>query len=334
MINYQITKSPSNLVIFMFLVYNMNSVIIYLVMIVIIFLFMVYRYQEKQEKLRVKDLKTEKLDIDRYFYNADYLRTSKRRKIWIHIPFEKNSRVWDNFGSRTSTKLNLSYMTLCIKSIIDWCSESYDIIVFDDNNIVNILPDTDIDLSKLSGPLLQKYREICLLKILHLYGGVMLPPSLYLIKPFSVVDLQDTWYVTEISYHEKNTHFRTVFSSVITGTDINNHKLLNYIHYLEKKVTKDFGEDSLHFGNDYLKDNRISALDGALFGIKDKKNNTVTIDNLMSNHRLSLTYNNIGLYIPAKDLLKRKKYQWFCKMSEEQVLETHCAISYYMLETV
>lgn len=313
----------------------MNGVILYLIIIVLLLMFMTHKYKEKVEKNRIKTIKGEPIDIDNYFYNSNYLRTSKRRKIWVHIPFEKNARVWESFGSRTSTKLNMSYITLCVKSIIDWCSESYDIIIFDDNNISSIL-ETEIDFSKLSGPLLQKYREICLLKIIHLHGGVILPPSLYLRRPFSLVDVQNTWYVAEVSpgtEQGQNTN-RTSLSTVITGTDINNHILKQYIDVLEKTAMKDFGEDSLHFGNNYFKQNRIPALDGSLFGTKDINGKSVSVDTLMSNTRLNLSTDNIGLYIPYQDLLKRKKYQWFCKMSEEQVLETRCGMTYYMLESV
>ena len=86
----------------------------------------------------------------------------KGGKIWIHIPFNHNTRYWDSFGSRTSDDLNIPYVYLCIKSIIEVCGDDYDVIIYDDSNIEEILQDdTDlVEVDKLSGIILEKYREI------------------------------------------------------------------------------------------------------------------------------------------------------------------------------
>jgi hypothetical protein len=138
------------------------------VFIVVLFSVLMYRYYKKKYDNNVIEFKKENVDIDVYFFSELYLKKSKNRKLWLHLPFEKNSREWESFGSRSSHKLNLAYMTLCIKSIIDWCGQSYDIIIYDDTNIPVLLPDTKVDLMKLSGTLLDKYRELCKLQILHM----------------------------------------------------------------------------------------------------------------------------------------------------------------------
>ena len=54
------------------------------------------------------------------------------------MPYEKNARKWESFGSKTSENMNLSIVYLCIKSVIENCGLKYDIILFDNDNINEI----------------------------------------------------------------------------------------------------------------------------------------------------------------------------------------------------
>ena len=49
----------------------------------------------------------------------DDLAQSKKPIVWIHIPYEINSRSWDSFYSRNSENLNQPYLYLTIESIIN-----------------------------------------------------------------------------------------------------------------------------------------------------------------------------------------------------------------------
>ncbi len=309
----------------------MNGIVIYIGILILLFIVLRHNYIKKLKEEKMRISRGEYLDINQYFYDADNLRDSKRRKLWIHIPFEKNARKWVNFGSRNSYELNLPYMTLCIKSIVDTCSEKYDIIIYDDTNIHDILTDMDIDLSKISGSLLEKYREICRMKILYEYGGIMLPPSLYLHESISKIDTEDTWYVID-SYNYQSDALKTMLpSTIVTGSNEKNKHLKKYIQYLEEIALKDFGESSIHYSANYFLQNNIPILDGALIGLRDSANQPITLDQLMSSKELHLRSDAIGLYMPHEELLHRKSYQWYCYLSEKEVLDAHVAFSYYAL---
>jgi hypothetical protein len=308
----------------------MNGIVIYIGILIILFIILRYNYTKKLKEEKLRIARGEYLDINKYFYDADNLRESKRRKLWVHIPFEKNARKWENFGSRNTYQLNLPYMTLCIKSIVDNCSEYYDIIIFDDTNIHDILKDMDIDLSKISGSLLDKYREICMMKILYEYGGIIVPPSLFLKRSLEKIDNEDTWYVID-SYNSQNDNLKTMLpSTILTGSNKHNKNLKKYISYLEQIVLKDFGESSIHYSANYFLNNKIPILDGALVGIRDARNNPVRLEDLMANKELHLRSDNIGLYMPHEELLHRKAYQWYCYLSVREVLEASVAFSYYI----
>ncbi len=302
------------------------------VCIIVLFSILIYKYYNIKYNNKVIEFKKENIDIDVYFFSELYLKQSKNRKIWIHIPFEKNSREWESFGSRTTTKLNLAYMSLCIKSIIDWCGQDYDIIIYDDTNISSILPDTKIDLLKLSGSLLYKYRELCKMQILYKYGGIIVPPSLFLRKNIKEIDDPNVWYVSE-TINDNNVSFSNLsYSTQLMGSNENNEELKKYIEIYSNELKEDFVESN-NFSMNYFKQNNIPYIDGKLIGTKNRYNNKILLEDLMSNKKIILDKQHVGLYIPHEQLIKRTKYNWYCRLSEEEVLQCQVFISYYMLSS-
>lgn len=302
----------------------MNGITLYLLLFIVLFVFLNYHYYKQKKRDFVEKRRKEELSLDDFFYHPEQLSKSKRRKIWVYIPLEKNARQWESFGSRTSTHLNLSVVNLCIKSIIDWCSQTYDIILFTDQDISEILK-SKLDLSTFSGDVLEKQRQLYILEILYEYGGILLPPTLYMRNNFKKQDVLDRWYVCDQLNTSNESTSKTLPSIVITGAPAKDPELREYIDYLAKDPKEEYTCN-------YFKSKSIFTLDGSLFGMKNILGDPVTLDDLMSDKKLKLPDYNIGLYMPCRELLDRTLYQWFCKMSEKQVLETHCAFSYYMLE--
>ena len=298
--------------------------------VIILFILLTMKYYRDKYLEEKNEFHNELVNIDSYFYSERYVRESKRRKIWLHIPFEKNSRNWYNFGSRTSTELNLAYMMLCMKSIIDYCGSTYDIIIIDDTNFTDLLKN-DIDMLKLSGSLKDKYREVCLMQILYKYGGIIVPPSLYLHKNIKEIDDPSIWYVVEITNKQNVSYAPICPSTIFTGSQANNVQLNDYIKHYSDEMKNDFGEYSLHFSDNYMKKHNINRLDGKLIGVKDKFNKPITIEDLMENKKIILDERHVGLYIPHSELIKRTKYNWYCALNAEEVLKCDVFISYYML---
>ena len=75
-------------------------------------------------------MKLGKIAEHHYFQNFIDLETSSRKKVFIHVPYEKNERNWGDFYGRSSNKLNIDLCSLCIKSIIYHCSDKYDVILY------------------------------------------------------------------------------------------------------------------------------------------------------------------------------------------------------------
>jgi hypothetical protein len=54
----------------------------------------------------------------------------------------------------------------------------------------------------------------------------------------------------------------------------------------------------------------------------------------MSNHYLDLYPGTYGILIPADEVLSRRNYEWFTRLSEKQVLESDTIIGNYLLLSI
>jgi hypothetical protein len=301
----------------------MNGIPFFIVLFVVLFIFLNYNYYKQKRREYIEEKRQETLMLDDFFYHPSILKT-KRRKIWIHIPLERNERHWQNFGSRSSTQLNLSVANLCIKSIIDWCSQSYDIILFTDADIPEILKST-ADLSILSGDELEKRRQQYLLEILYEHGGILLPHTIYLRNNIKHQDALDRWFVVDVTNTTHVSESSRIPSIVITGSPAKDPQLRDYLDYLKRDLKTEFSDN-------YFLKNDIFILDGSIFGTKNKKKQSIQLDDLMSTKNLKLPETNIGLYLPYHELMKRTLYKWYIRMNEKQILTARCAFSHYMIE--
>jgi hypothetical protein len=72
--------------------------------------------------------------IQEYLLDGDTLGKSKKPILWLHVPYEYNSRNWLSFGSRSSFDLNQPYLYLTVRSIIKQCQGSFTICIIDDTH--------------------------------------------------------------------------------------------------------------------------------------------------------------------------------------------------------
>ena len=83
---------------------------------------------------------------------------------------------------------------------------------------------------------------------------------------------------------------------------------------------------------DQVKQKNIMPLDAIYFGTKLMDNKPVLIDNLLDDDDdFNLPCSAYGLYIPSNEILKRTNFQWFARLSAEQVLESNTVIARQLL---
>ncbi len=292
-------------------------------------------YQRYQQKYNV--------DSDSYNYkllqeyllndNSNNLGKSKKPVLWIHIPYEVNSRIWENFNSRNNKNLNIPYFYLTIKSIIENCSQSFNICLIDDNSFSKLLNDWNIDFNKLAEPVKNKVRHLCFFKILYKYGGFFVPPSFVCNKNLkSLYDegiVNNKPFVFEF-YNNRNTFNISEFFPNINmiGAPKKNDSILNCIHYLENMISKDFTNESVFLDNtnrfiyQEIINNKINYLEGTKIGTKTYDNKPIVLEELFNkNTNFSLPSHSYGIAIPHEELIKRHKYNWFVYLDVDAICD-------------
>ena len=280
--------------------------------------------------------------IQKYLLDGDTLGKSKKPILWIHVPYEYNSRRWLSFGSRSSFDLNQPYLYLTVRSIIKQCDESFTICIIDDTSFKRLLPDWNINMTSISDPILSNMRMLGMMKLLHSYGGMVCPLSFVCLKDLNEMYIKgtrgDKMFVCEVV--DRN----------VTSTDLDFYPNLSFCgapkhcetvrelcNFIQRTASHDYTAD-VKFLGEYAKwckqrieNGRINLIDGAEIGTKTVEDKQIIIDDLMSNHYLDLYQGAYGILIPADEVLSRKKFEWFARMSPKQVMESDTIIGNYIL---
>ena len=270
--------------------------------------------------------------------------------LWIHLHNDNsiipstNQRNWLNFYSRNTTNFNQPYQLLTIKSIIEKCSDDFNVCIIDDNSFLKIIPNWTIDISKMANPLKNRMRMLALSRLLNIYGGLIVPSSficLRSLKPLYNLSLRNEKLI--IGDFVNRTNYNTSIEQNLLPylyfmiSEPNNPVLLDFISYQESLYSRDFTSD-LEFNGKINKwlyeanaNNKLHILDGQYIGTKDKENSIILVDDLLSSQVIELHSDNYGLYIPWNELIMRTALSWFVYLSVEEVLDSNTNIGKYLL---
>ena len=282
--------------------------------------------------------------IRQYLLNESPLYGFNRPKLWIHSTYEKNARQWKDFYSRNSTDMNQPYIHLTIKSIINHCGNDFNICLIDDETFSRLIPTWDVNMDGLPEPARAMYRELGLMKLLYLYGGIVVPNSFLCLKNLTplVVAKEGTTEGTAFFAEEINRTCNVVKKQentcFIPGTKIMGAQkscpiIKDLIEFIEKRNSfPHFNNEPAFLGEVQQKilNTQSTIIDGRLVGIKTTKNKPILLEDLLSENFLDLDEKAYGIYIPADQVLTRPKYQWFAYLSSGEVLETNAVITKYL----
>ena len=288
----------------------MNKIIFYTLLLFII------RYFYSKYNLHLV-----KLDYDeKVKLLNNHIIYSNKPNIWILVPNDINTRKWDSFGSRTSKKLNVPFVNICIDSVVKNCSDNFTINIIKDSSFSELLPDWKYTVKHAPDIEKNKLRKLGLLKLLYYYGGLTIPCSFFCEK--NLIELYDK----PVSFETMNTSITNDINEFLPTIDFfgsKKHnkfieKLINNYELEENYVTNKLGY--------LLKDNSI-VVDGKYIGTKTKKNKTVFIDDLFNNADLMDCGERYGVLLPLNDIINKSKYAWFSRMSVNQIKNSQLFIS-------
>lgn len=284
--------------------------------------------------------------IKKYLLNDSPLHGLNRPKIWIHTKYEINARVWKDFMSRNTDNLNMPYVHYTIQSVINHNNDDFHICLIDDNTFAKLIPDWDIDMSRMADPQKTYFRELGLLNIIYLYGGMVIPDSFLCMenlksfydigingkKPFVAESVNRT-----CNYADQKHKMLFVPDMYFVGALKNDSTIEEFIQFLKKKTAKfDMTEEKRFLGTNSqwcmsaIELGKMNLIMGQQIGIKTTKRKTILVEELFEEKFLELDRACIGIYIPEDEILRRPKYQWFAYLSKEDILKTNAVLVKYL----
>jgi hypothetical protein len=304
---------------------------------------------------QIKSAFTDKNDenelIRKYLLNDSPLYGYVRPKLWIHSKYEINARRWKSFQSRNTTDLNQPYIHLTVKTIMDHCGDDFNVCLIDDESFSKLIPGWDIDISKTAEPMKSHYRELGMIELLYIYGGMTIPNSFVCLRNLkSLYDMGiqgEKPFVAEGINRYMNlvtNGNRRVFTPTteIMGAKKHSEGMRKMADYLKNRnQDPHFSSEQEFLGNTSewclreIQSGSINLIGGEFVGIKGTKGTPILLEDLMEEKFLDICpKRNYGILIPREDILSRVKYQWFAYMSSTELLKTNLIIVKYLLNAL
>lgn len=312
---------------------------IILVIIIIALGILYQKYCEKQSTLFPKDNYEE---MRKYLLNESSLAKSKKPVLWIHVPHEYNARDWLSFGSRTSFDVNQPYLYLTVRSIIKHCDQSFYICIIDDKSFANLIPGWNIDMTLISDPILSNIRQLGLAKLIYNYGGINVPISFLcardLIGLYEKGTNGDTMFVCEnVNMNITSTTDLFCPDAKFMGAIKNNEMMNHYIEFMQRQISVDYTAQTKFLGdfdrwcNKRILTKRLRLIPGTDVGTKTVDEEAVTVDTLLSEEYIHFYPKMYGIWIPSEQILKRTKFEWFARMSPQQIFQGNFILAKYIV---
>jgi hypothetical protein len=317
-----------------------NLFILFFILIVLGVLYR--RFEDKRIREENKDNYNA---VQNFLLDDVTLGKSKKPILWIHVPYEYNSRKWLSFGSRSSFELNQPYLYLTVRSIIKHCEKSFTVCIFDDNSFQKLIPQWRIDMTRVSDPILSNMRTLGMMKLLYIYGGLLCPISFLCTRDLSGLYTKGSrgnkMFVCE-TIDRNSTSVRMNFypSLSFCGAPKECETVAKLCNYIEINSSHDYTSESKFLGQydrwtmKNVESGKINLIEGIEIGTKTIDDKQIILDDLMSNHYLDLYKGTYGILIPSNELLNRLQYGWFVRSSPRQVLQSDTIIGNYLLLSI
>jgi hypothetical protein len=106
---------------------------------------------------------------------------------------------------------------------------------------------------------------------------------------------------------------------------------------MEQKISEDYTAQTKFLGefdkwcDNKIKKGRVSLISGTDVGTKTINDETVTVETLLGEDYVHFYGKMYGIWIPDKMILKRTHYEWFARMSPEQIFDSQFILAKYIV---
>ena len=319
------------------------SIYNYLILVILLIVCSIL-YKKYQEKNSVYSEESTYAYLQKYVFTEAIIESKHAKKpiLWIYVPYEYNARHWQSFGSRSSCNLNQTYLYLTVRSIIKNCEDSFQICLIDDKSFEKLLPGWDVNMSLLADPVLTYIRQLALAKLIYNYGGIIVPISFLCFKNLDTLYFQGTrsgkMFIGENIDQNITSTYHDFYPNIgFMGSEAKNETVNELIDFMQRIISSDYTAQAEFLGdfnrwcNTRIQTGKISLIDGKELGTKNLEDEPVLIENLLGEDYVDYYKDMYGIWIPAAMILKRRYYEWFSRMSQEQVVQGNFILSKYIL---
>lgn len=315
----------------------MESANTYTLLVILAFVGAWLYVRHRNKMLKEMDIE-EKYMSDPEEIKAVLSKKMRRPILWIFIDYKYNSMKWASFYSRANTNMNVPFVDMTVESIINHCSESFNICLINDKSFAKLLPEWKTDLSFVGEPLQDKIRYYGMISLLHKYGGLMVPSSFLCLKdlePLYRISLQTR---KPIVFQDKNRNINTRF----IGVEVEDEVITEYKSYLERNLSRDYTDESNFLSDDAkwlmrrVANDTVKCVHGEVVGVITSEGHPVEVQDIVSINTILLESkeNLYGILMPLCELLKRKEYKWFCYLSEGGILTSKTCVAKYFQKAI
>lgn len=262
--------------------------------------------------------------------------------VWIFVDdTDVNSRWWADFGSRSSRVYNMPFLNLCYETIVRACGKKYHI------EVIGGLADAERRLGSLPAPMRNKRlplrdEEMTYLKVAFLekYGGLWINPATIVLQPFPELPKEKiVLFGSDPLETYAGPQGTTLPNQHAMWSPKPHHSFFSkWKSILESRIERQAG------GKEIRNDSRWDLIfNGA--GRKDivtmanieltRKSNgrKIELEDLLAAGTegvLPFEVSKSVIYVPFPwpEVLERRMFGWFLRMSEEQILESDLAVSH------
>jgi len=285
-----------------------------------------------------------------YLLNDSPLYGNNKPKLWIHSKYEINARQWKSFLSRNSTDINQPYLYLTIQSIIRHCGDDFHVCLIDDESFARLIPTWDVDLHTIPEPMRSRYRDMGMVQLLQLYGGMVVPNSFLCTRP--LIEMYQTGIEGKIPFVVEKTKQCVRNNAVnsnpfipdirMMGAAKNDPMLEEMLVIMKTRERKGhFSQETEFLGEtekwcvQQIQEQKMRCIDGNAVGIKTKCGIPILLEELMSENYLDVDNRLLfGISIPSEEMLRRPKYSWFAILPYEDVLNSNVILTKYFQASI
>lgn len=323
----------------------------YIIIGFIVFLVIVYCGKGLKENYLEKN--NDYQMIQSYLLNDSPLYGFNKPKLWVHTKYEINARKWKSFQSRNSTDLNQPFIHLTIKTIVNHCSNDFNVCLIDDETFAKLLPNWDVQLAQVAEPTRSRIRQLGLLKLVYYYGGMVVPNSFVCCRNLKSLYDEGTAnvgaFVCEninrtsniVATGSRKKHATFVPDLYMFGATKNHSAIQELVEFSKSENREPHFTNEPEFLGDISMmtlslclENKMKLIDGGMVGVKSVEKKPVLIEDLLGDSYLELESKNYGIYIPDDEILSRTKYSWFSVLSKDELMSSNITIMKYIVASL